>query len=82
MEQKQERVLFETSRHRIWGTVTLARDGYRSRISDMLNASERSFISLTDVTVQLLDGSEPPVAHQYMALARDHVVYAVALPSD
>ena len=30
------------------GTLTLARDGYRSRISDLLNASERDFISITE----------------------------------
>jgi hypothetical protein len=82
MQQKQERVLFETSRHRICGTVTLARDGYRSRISDMLNASERAFISLTDVEVEPLDGTAPASKHEYMALARDHVVYAVALPPE
>jgi hypothetical protein len=82
MEQKQERVLFETDRHRICGTVTLARDGYRSRISDMLNASERSFISLTDVTVEPLDGGVAASTHAYMALARDHVVFAVSLAED
>jgi hypothetical protein len=80
MNQKQERVLFETGRHRITGTVTLAREGYRSRISDLLNATERSFISLTDVVVESLDGVTPDSKHGYLALARDHVVFAVTLP--
>ena len=38
----------ETARHRITGILTLPSDGYRSRLSDFLNASERDFISLTD----------------------------------
>ena len=56
MEHRQERLLIETDRHRIRGAVTLARDGFRSRISDMLNAAERDFIALTDVTIEPLDG--------------------------
>ncbi|MCW2958892.1 MAG: hypothetical protein JWP18_1695, partial [Solirubrobacterales bacterium] len=38
-QHRYERVIIETVRHRIEGTVTLARDGYRSRLSDVLNAS-------------------------------------------
>ena len=67
----------ETERHRIEGVLTLARDGYRSRVSDVLNASERDFITLTDVTVAPLDGG-PIELHPYMSLARRHIVFAVA----
>jgi uncharacterized protein DUF6812 len=77
MEQRRERITLETSRHRISGMVTLARDGYRSRLSDVLNASERDFLTLTDVTVESLDGG-PPVQHPFVAVARRHVVFAVA----
>ena len=59
MQTRQERVYLETGRHRIAGTLTLARDGYRSRVSDVLNASERDFISLTDVTVELVGPRRP-----------------------
>ncbi len=51
MENRHQRLLLETDRHRIRGEVTLAREGYRSRISDMLNVSERDFIALTNVTM-------------------------------
>jgi hypothetical protein len=77
MEHRQERIRLETARHRIEGSLTLARDGYRSRVSDVLNASERDFLTLTDVTIEPLDGG-PPEAHPFLAVARRHVVFAVA----
>ena len=54
MEHRQERVYVETQRHRISGWLTLARDGYRSRVTDVLNATERDFIPLTDCVVELI----------------------------
>jgi len=79
VDQRQERVRIETERHRIEGVLTLARDGYRSRVSDVLNASERDFITLTEVTVAPLEGG-PLELHPYMSLARRHIVFAVAAP--
>lgn len=79
VDQRQERVRIETERHRIEGVLTLARDGYRSRVSDVLNASEREFITLTEVTVSPLEGG-PVELHAYMSLARRHIVFAVAAP--
>jgi hypothetical protein len=77
VSQRRERVRLETERHRIEGVITLARDGYRSRVSDVLNASERDFITLTDVTVAPLEGG-PIELHDYLTLARRHIVFAVA----
>ena len=79
VDQRQERVRIETERHRIEGVLTLARDGYRSRVSDVLNASERDFITLTEVTVAPLEGG-PVELHPYLSLARRHIVFAVAAP--
>ncbi len=76
-EERRERIRLETPRHRIEGSLMLARDGYRSRVSDMLNASERDFLTLTDVTLQPLDGA-PAEQHTFMAIARAHIVYVVA----
>jgi hypothetical protein len=78
MENRNQRVLLETDRHRIRGEVTLAREGYRSRISDMLNASERDFIALTGVTIDPLDGGEP-MACDFIAVARAKIVFAMPL---
>ena len=77
VDHRQELIRIETERHRIEGSLTLARDGYRSRVSDVLNASEREFITLTDVTVSPLEGG-PVELHQYLSLARRHIVFAVA----
>jgi hypothetical protein len=76
-EERRERIRVETPRHRIDGLLMLARDGYRSRVSDMLNASERDFLTLTDVTLQPLDGG-PVEQHAFMAIARAHIVYVVS----
>ena len=81
MDHRRERVRFETERHRIDGSITLARDGFRSRVSDVLNASERDFITLTDVTVAPLDGG-PSESHRYLTVARRHIVFAVASQDD
>ena len=77
MDFRRERVRLETERHRIEGVLTLARDGYRSRVSDLLNASERDFLTLTEVTVAPLDGG-PIEVHPYLTVARRHIVFAVA----
>ncbi len=76
IDQRTERIRIETERHRIEGMLTLARDGYRSRVSDVLNASERDFITLTDVTIAPLGGG-PVELHPYLSLARRHIVFAV-----
>lgn len=77
IDHRRERIRIETERHHIEGVLTLARDGYRSRVSDVLNASERDFITLTDVTVKPLDGG-PTEVHEYLSLGRRHIVFAVA----
>jgi len=77
MDHRTERITIETERHRIEGVLTLARDGYRSRVSDVLNASERDFITLTEVSVTPLEGG-PVELYPYLSLARRHIVFAVA----
>jgi hypothetical protein len=81
LEHRHERIRVETPRHRIEGSMILARDGYRSRVSDVLNASERDFLTLTDVTLQPLDGG-PVEQHDFLAVARAHIVFAVSAPEE
>jgi hypothetical protein len=77
VQHRHERVYVETARHRITGLLTLPADGYRSRISDFLNASERDFVSLTDATVEIIGRDGPGTAHDFVAVARRHIVFAI-----
>jgi hypothetical protein len=79
VQHRYERISIDTPRHRIVGVATLASDGYRSRLSDLLNAPERDFIALTDATVTALDGSEDVAHHEFIAVHRQHVVFAVSV---
>ena len=72
--QRKERIELETTRHRITGAVTLSQNGFRSRVSDLLNASERDFIALTDVTMVPLDGGET-LQREFVAVSRHHIVF-------
>src|SRR3954452_16820657 len=57
MHFRRERVRVETARHEIEGTLLLPNEGFRSRITDFLNAQRSDFLPLTDVEVTWLDGS-------------------------
>jgi hypothetical protein len=80
--QRREHVELETTRHRISGFVTLAQNGFRSRVSDLLNATEREFISLTEVTIAPLEGDGPAVERPFIAVSRAHIVYVTPLDVD
>jgi len=60
---------------------TAARGGRRGAarrgLSDFLNGSERDFVSLTDVVVELIGRDGPGTAHDFMAVARRHIVFAI-----
>ncbi len=55
-------------------------DGYRSRITDYLNAAERGFLALTDVEVASLDGTPRVERRAFIALSLRHIV--LAMPAD
>jgi hypothetical protein len=80
MDNREERVVLETARHRITGTLRLPRDGYRSRLTDYLNAAERSFIALTDVVIESLDGDRAVRERAYIAVSLSQI--ALAMPAD
>ncbi len=85
MNNRALRILVETPRYRIVGTLVLPRDGYRSRLSDFLNSSDRDFISLTEVTMQALDGegrAGEAVEHDFITVSRQHIVLATTADSD
>ena len=79
MDTREERVVVETERYRLTGTVRLPAEGYRSRLTDHLNAGEHEFLALTDVEIVSLDGSSrPSTQHEYVALGRRHIVFATS----
>ena len=82
MQHRSERVLIETDRYRIFGSLTLPRDGYRSRMSDFLNASDRDFISLTEVVMEAVGGDGSTSKHDYIAVARRHIVFAMPIDAE
>jgi len=73
VEHRNERIVAETDRYRITGLLHMPRDGYRSRLTDYLNGSERTFLALTDVELVSLDGG-PADQLPFLALALGHVV--------
>ncbi len=83
MEHREKRIVVETARHRISGVLRLPRDGYRSRLTDYLTASERAFLPLTEVEIRPLDGVGEPERRPYTAVSISHVVLAMPVdPSD
>ncbi|HZU61250.1 MAG TPA: hypothetical protein VE983_09805 [Solirubrobacteraceae bacterium] len=75
MDQRLAKIVAETQRHRITGSLRLPPEGYRSRLSDYLNAPERSFLSLTDVEISPLEGNGPAQHLPFVALSVAHVVF-------
>lgn len=79
MQFRHERVRIETARHEIEGTLQLPQEGFRSRLTDFLNAQGDDFLPLTDATVTWLDGARESERHEYLALATRHVVLVLEL---
>lgn len=82
MEQRDERIIVETDRHRITGSLRLPADGYRSRLTDYLNSSEREFLALTDVELTTLQGTAQVERRDFIALSVRHVVLAMPAEDD
>jgi hypothetical protein len=78
VEHRDERIVVETNRYRITGVLRLPRDGYRSRLTDYLNSSDREFVALTDAEIVPLDGGEAQ-RRPFLAVSLQHVVLAMPL---
>ena len=73
MDLREEQVVLETDRYRIVGTLTLPREGYRSRLSDYVNQRDREFITVSDATIEPLDGSAEKRSEPFLMIGRGHV---------
>jgi hypothetical protein len=81
MDLREEQVVLETDRYRIVGTLTLPREGYRSRLSDYVNQRDREFFAVSDATITSLDDTESTRKAAFIMVARRHVTL-VALASE
>ena len=81
MDLREEQVVLETDRYRIVGTLTLPREGYRSRLSDYVNQRDREFFAVSDATITSLDDTESTRRAAFIMVARRHVTL-VALASE
>lgn len=79
MTARKERVVFLTERFRITGVLNLPGEGYGNRMTDYINATERHFISLTDVEMQEV-GRDVFTKRDFLAISRHHIV--LAMPAD
>ncbi|HEY8952065.1 MAG TPA: hypothetical protein VIP78_05840 [Candidatus Dormibacteraeota bacterium] len=68
--------MIETTRFRIVGDVTLPTEGFRTRLSDVLNRQDTGFIALVNVEVSPVDGGDTE-SLPFVAVARNqiHVAY-------
>ncbi len=74
-DTRRERVVLETERQRIVGDVMLPTEGFRTRLSDLLNSEGLRFIALVDAEVTD-HATGNMTEHDFVAVARDHVQVA------
>ena len=70
MDLRQEKVVIETDRYRVDGSMTLPSEGYRSRLSDHVNRRDVDFFTIQDAVVTPLDGGERWAAPVLMLASR------------
>ena len=79
MQLRHERVRIETARHEIEATLQLPQEGFRSRLTDFLNAHGDDFLALTDAEVRWLDSSRTAERHEFLAVAIRQIVMVFEL---
>jgi hypothetical protein len=78
METRTQRVVLETARYRIVGELTLPSEGYRGRLSDMLNRKDVAFVAIINAQMSPIGGGDEE-AQDFILVARDHVEIAYEL---
>ena len=65
--------MLETDRYRITGALTLPAEGYRSRLSDYVNQRDREFLTISEATIEPLDGTGGKRSEPFLMIGRAHV---------
>jgi hypothetical protein len=73
LDLRAEHVVLETDRYRISGTLTMPREGYRSRLSDYVNQRDREFFTVSDATIVELDSPDRSRHAPFLMVGRSHV---------
>ena len=79
MHHRRLRVRLETDRHVIEGTLQLPSEGYRSRMTDFLNAHDSDFLPVTEAKLTWIDGRAATERREYVAVSVRHIVIGVEL---
>jgi hypothetical protein len=78
MDTRIQRVVLETPRFRIVGDVTLPTEGFRTRLSDVLNKADTGFIPLVNVELSPVGGGDME-SLPFAAVARNQIQIAFEL---
>jgi uncharacterized protein DUF6812 len=81
MDTRIQRVVLETPRFRIVGDVTLPTEGFRTRLSDVLNRADTGFIPLVNVEMSPVGGGDTEKL-PFAAVARNQIQIAFELESN
>jgi hypothetical protein len=80
MDTRVQRIVVETARFRIVGDVNLPTEGFRTRLSDVLNRADTGFIPLTSVEVSPTGGDDTQ-SLPFVAVSRSQIELAYELDS-
>jgi hypothetical protein len=81
MDTRVQRVVLETPRYRIVGDITLPTEGFRTRLSDVLNRQDTGYLPLVDVELTPVAGGEAQKL-PFVAVSRDHIEVAFEIQGD
>ena len=79
MHYRRLRVRLETDRHVVVGTLQLPNEGYRSRMTDFLNAHDSDFLPVTEAQLTWIGTDRPAEEHDYVAVSVRQIVLGVEL---
>jgi hypothetical protein len=80
MDTRVQRVVIETSRFHIVGDVMLPTEGFRTRLSDVLNRQDTGFIPLINVELSPV-GDGKAESLPFIAVARNQIQIAYEVNS-
>jgi hypothetical protein len=78
MDTRIQRVVVETAKFRVVGDVSLPTEGFRTRLTDVLNRQDTGFIPLVNVELSPIDDRDTK-SLPFLAVARNQIEIAYEL---